>query len=176
MAANRVGKTEGVGAYETVLHLTGNYPPWWAGRRFTRPISAWAAGQTSKTTRDIIQSVLLGPYGSFGTGMIPGSAIISHTPKAGIPEAVETVYVKHSNGSRSDITFKSYDQGQEAFYGTRKDLVWLDEECDRAIYAECLMRTMATIPGERNGLVMLTFTPLYGMSEVVRDFLNLHVA
>jgi len=47
MAANRVGKTEGVGAYETTLHLTGNYPPWWLGRRFTRPISAWAAGQAA---------------------------------------------------------------------------------------------------------------------------------
>lgn len=26
LAANRVGKTEGVGGYETVLHLTGEYP------------------------------------------------------------------------------------------------------------------------------------------------------
>src|SRR5215510_2968769 len=55
MAANRIGKTEGVGAYESTLHLTGLYPDWWPGRRFTRPIEAWAAGQTSKTTRDIIQ-------------------------------------------------------------------------------------------------------------------------
>src|SRR5215470_10899357 len=39
MAANRVGKTEGVGAYETVCHLTGAYPPWWRGRRFARPIT-----------------------------------------------------------------------------------------------------------------------------------------
>ena len=29
MAANRVAKSEGVGAYEMTLHLTGNYPPWW---------------------------------------------------------------------------------------------------------------------------------------------------
>ena len=33
MAANRVGKTEGVGGYETTLHLTGEYPPWWEGWR-----------------------------------------------------------------------------------------------------------------------------------------------
>src|SRR5258706_11323160 len=39
MAANRVGKTEGVGGYETTLHLTGVYPPWWEGRRFERPIA-----------------------------------------------------------------------------------------------------------------------------------------
>jgi phage terminase large subunit-like protein len=173
MAANRVGKTEGVGAYETALHLTGAYPKWWTGRRFIRPISAWASGQTSKTTRDIIQAALLGPYGKFGTGMIPGDSIIGTTPKAGIPEAIETVYVKHVSGDRSDLGLKSYDQGQEAFYGTRKDLVWLDEECDRPIYTECLLRTMATVPGEQNGLMLFTFTPLYGMSPIVKDFLEM---
>src|ERR1035441_9711521 len=35
LAANRVGKTEGVGGYELTLHLTGQYPDWWVGRRFT---------------------------------------------------------------------------------------------------------------------------------------------
>lgn len=173
MAANRVGKTEGVGAYETTLHLTGMYPKWWDGRRFKTGISAWASGQTSKTTRDIIQAALLGPFARFGTGMIPGDCIISTTPKAGIPEAVETVYVKHVSGERSDITFKSYDQGQEAFYGTRKELIWLDEECERAIYTECLLRTMATVPGMLNGLMLFTFTPLYGMTDIVKDFLGM---
>ncbi len=173
MAANRVGKTEGVGAYETTLHLTGEYPKWWNGRRFRGPISAWASGQTSKTTRDIIQSALLGPYGKFGTGMIPGDMLISTTPKAGIPEAIETIYVRHASGDRSDITLKSYDQGQEAFYGTRKELIWLDEECDRAIYTECLLRTMATVPGDPNGLMIFTFTPLYGLTDIVKDFLGM---
>lgn len=121
MAANRVDKTEGVGAYETALPLTGNYPDWWRGRRFTRPLAAWAAGQTSKTTRDIIQLALIGPGPRFGTGMIPAEAILDTTPKAGIPEAVETIYVKHISGGRSEITFKSYDQQVESFYGTKRD-------------------------------------------------------
>jgi hypothetical protein len=47
MAANRVGKTFGVGGYETTLHLTGRYPDWWEGRRFAGPIEAWVAGDTS---------------------------------------------------------------------------------------------------------------------------------
>ena len=34
IAANRIGKSEGVGAYETACHLTGEYPKWWVGRRF----------------------------------------------------------------------------------------------------------------------------------------------
>jgi len=172
MAANRVGKTEGVGAFETSLHLTGRYPDWWKGRRFTRPIAAWAAGQTSKTTRDIIQFALLGAVPKYGTGLIPSDAIIDTTPKAGIPEAVETIYVRHVSGGRSEITLKSYDQGTESFYGTKRDLVWLDEEADQSIYTECLTRTLSTVPGEPNGIVLFTFTPLWGMTEVVRQFLE----
>lgn len=172
MAANRVGKTEGVGAYEVTLHLTGQYPDWWKGRRFTRPISAWAAGQTSKTTRDIIQAALLGPGPRYGTGLIPADTILNTTPKAGIPEAVETIYVRHVSGGRSEIMLKSYDQQVESFYGTGKDLVWLDEEAELPIYVESLTRTLSTVPGKPNGLVLFTFTPLWGMTDVVRQFLE----
>ncbi len=66
MAANRVGKTEGVGGYETTLHLTGAYPPWWAGRRFERPVAAWVAGKTNETTRDIVQAKLFGGVEGLG--------------------------------------------------------------------------------------------------------------
>lgn len=170
MAANRVGKTEGVGAYEAVLHLTGKYPPWWIGKRFTRPIDAWAAGQTSKTTRDIIQRALLGKGPRWGTGLIPADALLDTTPKAGIPDAVETIYVRHISGGRSEITLKSYDQGAESFYGTKRDLVWLDEESSAEIYVECLTRTLSTVPGEPNGIVLFTFTPLWGMTELVTQF------
>ena len=170
MAANRVGKTEGVGAYETTLHLTGRYPPFWKGRKFTKPISAWAAGQSSKTTRDIIQFALLGKGPQFGTGMIPADCILGTTPKAGIPEAVETIYVKHASGGRSEIALKSYEMGVESFYGTGKDLIWLDEEAEQSIYVECLTRTLSTTPGQPNGLILFTFTPLWGMTEIVRQF------
>src|SRR5581483_3991365 len=60
IAANRVGKTEGIGAYETTCHLTGKYPDWWCGHRFDHPIQAWVAGDTNTTTRDILQAKLLG--------------------------------------------------------------------------------------------------------------------
>ena len=52
-------------------------------------------------------------------------------------------------------------------FQTNRDLIWLDEEADREIYVECLLRTMAT-----NGIVMLTFTPLLGVTDIVRDFLE----
>jgi len=172
MGGNRVGKSEGVGAYETVLHLTGKYPAWWKGRKFSRPITAWAAGKDAKTTRDIIQRALLGPGPQFGAGIIPADSILGTTPKAGVPEAVETIYVRHVSGGRSEITLKSYDSGVESFYGTQRDFIWLDEECLQSVYAECLMRTLSTVPGEPNGLVLATLTPLWGMTELVRDFLE----
>ena len=76
MAGNRVGKTEG-GGTECSYHLTGNYPDWWDGRKFDKPIRAMVAGDTSETTRDILQKKLLGgKYGTpeWGTGLKIGRA------------------------------------------------------------------------------------------------------
>jgi len=168
LAANRVGKTEGVGGYETTLHLTGLYPDWWQGRRFAAPIKAWAAGDTSQTVRDILQFKLLGAPGQEGTGLIPKDRLGIIKPKAhGVADAVESVMVKHASGGMSRLVFKSYDQRRQSFQGTEQDHIWLDEEPPLDIYAECLMRTMTT-----NGLLMLTFTPLMGLSEVVLTFLK----
>ena len=167
ISANRVGKSEGVGGYELTLHLTGQYPEWWTGKRFEHPIKAWAAGDTSQTVRDIIQAKLLGPVGDYGTGLIPRDAIVNIKNKAGsVPDAVESVTVKHVSGSNSHLGFKSYDQKRKSFQGTEQDVIWLDEECDLGIYAECLLRTMTT-----NGLIMCTFTPLLGLSETVLSFM-----
>lgn len=166
LAANRVGKTEGVGGYEMVLHLTGRYPEWWKGKRFNKPIKAWAAGDTSKTVRDIIQQKLLGDKGSYGTGLIPQDDLVDTKPKSGIPDAEEIIRVKHVGGGSSLLILKSYDQGREAFQGTEQDVIWLDEEPPLDVYTECLMRLMTT-----NGTMMCTFTPLEGISQTVMYFL-----
>src|SRR6516162_7826736 len=106
LGGNRVGKSEGVGAYECVLHLTGKYPAWWRGRRFNHPVAVWAAGKDAKTTRDILQLALLGSGPQFGTGMIPADLTLGTTPKPGIPEGVETIYVRHISGGRSEVQLK----------------------------------------------------------------------
>ena len=166
LAANLVGKTEGVGGYEVALHLTGLYPKWWEGRRYARPVAIWAAGDTGKTVRDILQRKLLGPRARPGTGLVPAEHIGRTTAKSGIPDSVDTAAVRHVTGGWSALAFKSYDQGYEAFQGTEQDMIWLDEEPPLAIYTECLMRTMTT-----DGMVMATFTPLQGLSDVVLAFL-----
>lgn len=174
LAANRVGKTEGIGGYESALHLTGRYPSWWDGRRFDRPVRWWAAGKTNETTRDIVQAKLLGPVGwegsrkgFAGTGLVPGDDIGDASWKAGVPDLADRVQVKHSSGGWSQLGLKSYQQGRGSFEGTEQDGVWLDEEPPLEVYTECLIRTMTT-----DGMMILTFTPLEGMSDVVMAFLK----
>ena len=167
LAANRIGKTEGVGAFECTVHLTGRYPRWWLGRRFNGPIVAWAAGKDNLTTRDIIQKALLGQQ-EVGTGMIPADTIVRTTSRAGIGNAIESIFVRHVSGGISEIGLKSYEQGSESFQGTARHIVWLDEEPSLDIYAEALLRTMTV-----DGMVICTFTPLLGMSDVVRYFLDI---
>jgi phage terminase large subunit-like protein len=171
MAGNQLGKTWSA-SYETAMHLTGRYPDWWQGRVFDHPIVSWAAGVTSEGTRDTVQRLLLGRPEQLGTGAIPKSAIKGKpSAKRGVADAVDTVVVRFGGGGdvqagESSLTFKSYDQGREKFQGETLNLVWLDEEPGIDIYTESLTRTNAT-----GGMVMLTFTPLLGMSEVVTRFL-----
>lgn len=169
VAANRVGKSL-AGLYELVCHLIGEYPSWWEGRRFSGPIRAWAAGDTAKTVRDILQYKLLGPEGDHGSGVLPKIHLNRTTIKQGIPAAIETVYVSHCSGGESTLLLKSYDQRRESFQGTEQHVILLDEEPPLAIYAECLLRTMAT-SDFAGGCILLTFTPLMGLSETVLSFL-----
>lgn len=163
MAANRVGKTEGAGLYETVLHMTGIYPEWWVGKRFDRPVRVWVCGDTGKTVREILQPKMLGAWGAFGTGLIPGDTLLKTTSKQGVAESIDTFSVKHVSGGVSHGVFKSYEAKRIAFQGSEQDVILLDEECDLAIYTECLLRTMTT-----GGIVMLTFTPLLGMTKLIK--------
>ena len=45
-------------------------------------------------------------------------------------------------------------------------MIWLDEEPPSDVYDECLLRLMTT-----NGLMLATFTPLLGLSDVAMRFL-----
>jgi phage terminase large subunit-like protein len=168
MAGNQLGKTK-AGASEWAMHLTGRYPAWWQGRRFDRPVRLWAAGVTAESTRDNPQRLLIGPPGArelWGSGAIPRQDLLHWTLGRGLAAAVDTVAVRHASGGQSFLAFKSYEKGREKWQGETLDGVWFDEEPPLDIYSEGLTRTSAT-----GGLTILTFTPLLGMSEVVRLFL-----
>jgi phage terminase large subunit-like protein len=170
---NRTGKTH-CGCFADALHLTGLYPHWWPGRKYDRPIDMWVATDTAKNTRDILQEKLCGKPGvehAYGTGMIPGDLLVRRTVKHGLADAFETVFVRHVSGGLSTLQFKSYDQGREAFQGTHQDRIHLDEEPKLEIYAECLLRLMSTVPGELNGTLVLTETPMLGVSDLMITFM-----
>lgn len=165
MAANQVGKTLAAG-FELAMHATGLYPAWWQGRRWDQPIVGWAAGVTGESTRDNPQRILLGRPGAWGTGAIPKAALLGTSASRGLADAVDTISVRHVSGDTSTIQLKSYEKGREKWQGETLDFVWFDEEPPADIYTEGLTRTNAT-----GGMTLITFTPLLGMTEVVRRFL-----
>jgi phage terminase large subunit-like protein len=165
IAGNRVGKTVGAGV-EWAFHLTGKYPDWWKGHRFTGPIRLLVSGDTHETTRDILQLKMLGATSDrkedIGTGLIPGDAIMSWVPRPHVKGAIEKVVVKHASGQASEMWLRSYEQGREIFQGFELDGFWADEECPEAIYDEAQIRLMT-----RRGHSTLTFTPLNGLTPLV---------
>ena len=169
MAGNQLGKTYS-GAAEMAMHLSGRYPDWWPGRRWDKPIRAWVGGESSEAIRDSSQTLLVGPPEDedlWGTGLIPGDCLEDCNRRQGVKDTLDTVVVKHVSGGNSVLGFKSYDMQRKKWQGATQDIVWFDEEPGMDIYMEGLTRTNAT-----GGMVYLTFTPLLGMSEVVRMFLQ----
>lgn len=168
MAGNQLGKTLS-GAAEAAMHLTGQYPGWWDGKRFDRPITMLAGSESYELTRDGIQRLMIGPPMSdeqWGTGYVPKLSIVDHTRRSGVSGALDTVTVKHASGGTSTLLFKAYEQGRGKWQANTVDYVWFDEEPPEDVYFEGITRTNAT-----RGLIAVTFTPLKGMSTVVARYL-----
>lgn len=165
-AGNQLGKSL-CAANALAIILTGEYPNWWTGKRWDRPVACWVGGVTAESTRDAMQRLLMGRPGSFGTGAIPADRIDGYTSARGVADALDTVTVKHKSGGKSTVTFKAYKDGREKWQAETLDIVAFDEEPPLDIYVEGITRTNAT-----GGISWLTFTPLLGMSEVVSRFLE----
>lgn len=174
MAGNQLGKTI-AGGFEWAIHLTGRYPNWWKGRVFDKPVKFWAGGVTGLSTRDNPQRILVGPpmqKEAWGTGAIPSECIKDHITGRGVPNGLDSVIVNWGGGGdvqaqESLLQFKAYEQGREKWQGDTLDGVWCDEEPPLDIYSEGKTRVQAT-----HGIVIVTFTPLLGMSDVVTLFLT----
>lgn len=169
MAGNQLGKTLSAGA-ETAMHVTGRYTDTWPGLVKTAPFHCWVSGVTGESTRDNPQRILYGPLGAPGTGMIPKDAIKDVSPRRGLADALDTMVVRFGGGGDVQagdtiIGFKSYDQGREKWQGPTLGLVWCDEEPPEDIYTEGLTRTNVGLCP-----MFITFTPLKGMSNVVKRF------
>ncbi len=169
MAGNGNGKTE-CAAFEVACHLTGEYPPWWKGYRFAKPVRVWAAGTSVTMLREGGQTKLCGPAGvedAFGTGMIPRDRFVDKpSVSRTAADAYESFQVRHVSGGISRLVFKTYVQERQHWQGADIDLIWFDEEPPEDRYTEGLARLRG------RGISMMTFTPLKGMSEVVCRFLE----
>lgn len=159
------------GSYEAAYHATGLYPDWWEGRRWNRPTRGWVGGESSTVVRDTSQKLLLGDIAAgeenLGTGAIPADCILGFKYARGVAAGVDTVSIKHASGGRSTIKFMSYEMQRQKWQGDTIDWVWFDEEPGLDIYSEGLARFTAT-----GGMAWMTFTPLKGMSSVVKRFKN----
>jgi phage terminase large subunit-like protein len=168
MAGNQLGKTV-AGAAEAAMHLTGRYPDWWEGHRFTKPVVMLAGSESYELTRDGIQRLMVGPperEEDWGTGFIPADAILARTRRMGVSNALDSVTVRHASGGASSLGLKAYEQGRGKWQANTVDYVWFDEEPPSDVYFEGITRTNAT-----KGLVAVTFTPLMGMSDVVARYM-----
>ncbi len=176
LAGNQLGKTTAGGA-EWAMHLTGRYPSWWKGAVYKKAPLLWAGSVTGESTRDNPQRVLVGPpprEEEWGTGLIPGNAIVDWDRAHGTPNLLDNIQVKWGGGGDvqagiSSCAFKAYEKGREKWQGPTVDGLWLDEEPPLDIYSEGLTRTNN---GQLGQFAILTLTPLLGMSDVVFTFIK----
>lgn len=168
IAANRAGKTI-ASTYETAFHLTGRYPKWWKGKVWDKPITAMCSGESWEQVAKTLQSKLLGcddikqSY-KLGTGSIPRDAIDEKSIRTDGANVL-ALEVWHASGGKSKLYFSNYTQQVRHLQGFELDLVVLDEQPPDEIFSELVVRT-----AQRNGQVLCSFTPLKGMSGLVRKF------
>ena len=168
---NQVGKSFAC-AFEVSLHLTGQYPRWWQGRKFSKPVRIWVIGPTAQLVRDGPQRQLCSRQGEFGTGTIPLSAFAGRPVMVpGGTGSIDTLTTHHeTDGIRdgqSSLTYKSFEMRSEKLQSESVDFIWIDERCSEEIFSELLARTTAT-----DGGLVLSYTPLKGGGELTYRFLN----
>ena len=174
--ANGVGKSFCT-TWEGAAHVMGEYPDWYDGIRFEKPVEMWVGAIDADQQRVGVQNHLLGMDLSknLGTGFIPLDRIYGkvHTRQAGISDVADKVLVKHSSGGFSTIVFKTYAQGWRSWQAGKPKIVLLDEEPDendakqRDIFEECQTRIFRS-----DGILLCGLTPLLGETNLTRHFMS----
>ena len=177
-AGNQLGKTT-AGAAQLTFDALGLYFDWYQGRRYLEPpkierpfdFLAWAASTTSVTTRDGVQTKLLGNVrqrDGLGTGMVPLDNIVGRPTMArGISDFVDTVNLRREVGGKAIIRFKTFEMDRKAYQGEAVDEVLIDEDPgDDDIYGEVLARLTAT-----DGRILFTSTPRPGRTAICKRFI-----
>ena len=170
LAANRIGKTVST-CYETAIHLTGQYPDWWEGVRFNKPVTAMVAGEGWSQVALVLQAELLGTNDvkirdSLGTGAIPRDSIVFDTMRGDGANCIG-VEIRHTSGTNSYLLFANYTQEVRQMQGFKLNLAIFDEQPPDDFFSEIVTRTATT-----QGQVLCSFTPLKGLNGLVSKFWN----
>ena len=119
------------------------------------PVNVWVVGVDFGTLRDVIWHEKL-RYGKSHPPFLPNDPLVISQVRDG------DFQVFFKNGSI--LTGKSAEAGREKFQGASVDFIWIDEECERAVFDECYQRTI-----DCNGKILLTQTPLTDINSAVRE-------
>jgi phage terminase large subunit-like protein len=175
MAGNRVGKTFIIG-FELSLHLTGDYPDWWDGYRFNRPIYSWAMGPSNEQIREVYQRILFGKLMPREPQFVPDKNLIPFVRGKEIkgilrnpqsPANAKEVYVHHKSGGFSTVIFKAYEQSEDVMMGPEVDFISIDEDPrNQKIITQAKTRLL-TGNGGKGGHLACTFTPEKGWTDQV---------
>ncbi|CAB4166212.1 Terminase RNaseH-like domain containing protein [uncultured Caudovirales phage] len=170
LAANRIGKTVST-CYETAYHLTGEYPDWWQGHKFDKPITVMVAGEGWSQVALVLQQELLGTPDvklreQIGTGAIPRDAIVQDTMRGDGANCIG-VEIRHKSGGKSYLLFANYTQEVRQLQGFKLNLAVFDEQPPDDFFSEIVTRTATT-----QGMVLCSFTPLKGLNGLVSKFWN----
>lgn len=161
LGGNRSGKTE-MGAAATVA--------WAMGKEYFRgekawewvkdlpipppPNNIWIVGLDFPTLRDVI----------WREKLLQGRNHPALVPKEALDRPPNNTDFQMFFANGSVITGKSADSGREKFQSASVDLVWIDEEPEKAIYDECYQRT-----ADCAGKILVTLTPLVDIASGIRE-------
>lgn len=171
-AGNQIGKTV-CGTVQDAFDLTGRYPDWYEGHRFTRPVNIVCGSINNDKTRDLLQKALCGDpvdkFNTLGTGWLPKDCLDKDkiSLKRGVTDAFIHIKVRWHNEKGepkgwSNLTFSSYESGKEAWMGDTIDVYHLDEEPPMDILGQAGRGCIAS-----GGFIRLTWTPENGRTDVV---------
>lgn len=144
MGGNRAGKSE-LGAHDVLDSITNS----------DKPLRVWCCGLTFSDSVNIQQRKIW--------ELLPKRRVTY--ARYNSINGFSNRKVEFDNGTL--MTFKSYDQGAEAFQGDDVDIIWLDEEPPKEIWDECKMRLI-----DRSGRIIITMTSIKGMTNLVEELFD----
>ena len=172
---SNTGKSQTICA-ELAAHVTGDYPDWWQGHRFSRGgWEAWVGSIDANMQKIGPQRALLGRDldTMLGTGLIPRHAIVNvERRQAGVKDVADTVVIKHASGENIVIVFKTYEQGWRKWQsGDPKVILWDEEPDDSVVDQKDILSETLTRLVRNSGIWIVGYTPLLGQTNLTEHFM-----